>query len=199
MEAIALMEHNGIPIDIETLTSFKENWPEIQGRLIREIDQDYGIYEGTTFKINKFEQYLISNNLSWVRTEKGNLELNDETFKQMVVSYPQLQGLKDLRDILGKLRLSEIPVGSDGRNRCLLSPFSTKTGRNAPSTSKFIFGPAVWLRSLIKPDQGKVLAYVDYSQQEFFIAAVHSNDSEMKTAYESGDPYICLLYTSRCV
>ena len=190
MEAIALMEHNGIPIDIETLTSFKENWPEIQGRLIREIDQDYGIYEGTTFKINKFEQYLISNNISWVRTEKGNLELNDETFKQMVVSYPQLQGLKDLRDILGKLRLSEIPVGSDGRNRCLLSPFSTKTGRNAPSTSKFIFGPAVWMRSLIKPDKGKVLAYVDYSQQEFFIAAVHSNDSEMKAAYESGDPYI---------
>lgn len=190
MEAIALMEHNGIPIDIETLTSFKENWPEIQKILIKEIDKDYGVYEGTTFKINKFEQYLINNNISWVRTEKGNLELNDETFKEMVVSYPRLQGLRDLRYILGKLRLSEISVESDGRNRCLLSPFSTKTGRNAPSTSKFIFGPAVWLRSLIKPEKGKVLAYVDYSQQEFFIAAVHSNDSEMKAAYESGDPYI---------
>ena len=89
----------------------------------------------------------------------------------MVNSNPQLQGLKDLRYILGQLRLSEIPVGSDGRNRCLLSPFASKTGRNQPSKSKFIFGPAVWLRSLIKPEKGKVLAYIDFSQQEFLIAA----------------------------
>jgi DNA polymerase I-like protein with 3'-5' exonuclease and polymerase domains len=108
----------------------------------------------------------------------------------MVASYPQLQGLKDLRYILGQLRLSELPVGSDNRNRCLLSPFATKTGRNAPSTSKFIFGPAVWLRSLIKPEKGKVLAYVDYSQQEFCIAAALSDDYEMKAAYETGDPYL---------
>jgi hypothetical protein len=80
----------------------------------------------------------------------------------MVVSYPQLQGLKDLRYILGQLRLSDIPVGSDGLNRFLLPLFGTKTGRNAPSTSKFMFRPAIWLRSLIKPEKRKVLAYIDY-------------------------------------
>jgi len=37
--------------------------------------------------------------------------------------------------------------------------------------------------SLIKPEKGKVLAYVDYSQQEFMIAAALSNDEEMKAAY----------------
>ena len=88
---------------------------------------------------------MSRNEISWPRTEKGNLELNDNTFKEMINSYPQLQGLKDLRYILGQLRLSDIPVGSDGRNRCLLSPFATKTGRNVPSTSKFMFGPTVWL------------------------------------------------------
>ena len=42
----------------------------------------------------------------------------------------------------------------------------------------------------MKPGKGKVLAYVDYSQQEFMIAAALSNDEEMKAAYDSGDPYL---------
>lgn len=192
MEAIALMEHNGVPLDVETFNSLKENWTQIQEKLISEINKDYGVYEGTSFKIEKFEQYLITNGIAWPRTEKDNLELKDDTFKEMTVSHPQLQGLRDLRYILGQLRLSEIPVGPDNRNRCLLSPFATKTGRNAPSTSKFIFGPAVWLRSLIKPEPGKVLAYIDYSQQEFMIAAVLSSDLHMIEAYKSGDPYLAL-------
>lgn len=190
MQAVALMEHNGIPIDVETLTALKENWLQIQQRLIQEIDRDYGVYEGTTFKLSKFEQFLTDNCIAWPRTEKGNLQLKDDTFKEMCLRYPQLQGLKDLRYILGQLRLSDLPVGSDGRNRCLLSPFASKTGRNQPSTSKFMFGPAVWLRSLIKPEKGKVLAYIDYEQQEFMIAAALSKDECMKAAYETGDPYL---------
>jgi len=190
MKSIAFMEHYGIPVDVETLQILKANWIPIQERLIQDIDKDYGVYEGTTFKISKFEQYLSANGISWPRNENGNLELRDDIFKDMVNSYPQLQGLKDLRYILGQLRLSDIPVGSDGRNRCLLSPFGTKTGRNAPSTSKFMFGPAVWLRSLIRPEKGKVLAYIDFCQQEFMIAAALSGDQEMKAAYSTGDPYL---------
>lgn len=190
METVAEMEYNGTPIDTETLQRLKTNWTQIQEKLILDIDKDYGVYEGTAFKISKFEQYLINNGIAWPRTEKGTLELKDDTFKDMAVLHPQLQGLRDLRYILGQLRLSELPVGQDNRNRCLLSPFATKTGRNAPSTSKFIFGPAVWLRSLIKPEKGKVLAYIDYSQQEFFIAAVLSGDAEMQEAYKTGDPYL---------
>lgn len=190
METVAIMEYNGISIDTETLQRLKANWVQIQEKLILEIDKDYGVYEGTTFKISKFEQYLNNNVIAWPRTEYGNLELKDDTFKDMAVLHPQLQGLRDLRYILGQLRLSELPIGHDNRNRCLLSPFATKTGRNAPSTSKFIFGPAVWLRSLIKPENGKVLAYIDFAQQEFFIGGVLSGDIEMQEAYNSGDPYL---------
>jgi DNA polymerase I-like protein with 3'-5' exonuclease and polymerase domains len=43
---------------------------------------------------------------------------------------------------------------------------------------------------LIKPTEGKVLAYIYYAQQEFFIAAVLSNDPNMIEAYKSGDPYL---------
>ncbi len=182
METIATMEHNGIPIDVETFIALKENWDQIQERLISEIDKDYGVYEGTSFKVAKFEEYLFKNNIVWPRTERGNLELKDDTFKEMCIRYPQLQRLRDLRYILGQLRLSNLPVGADGRNRCLLSPFASKTGRNQPSTSKFIFGPAVWLRSLIKPEKWKVLAYIDFEQQEFAIAAALSKDKGMKAA-----------------
>jgi hypothetical protein len=40
--------------------------------------------------MKKFEQYLINNNIFWVRTKEGYLELKDETFKEMVVSGQQM-------------------------------------------------------------------------------------------------------------
>jgi DNA polymerase I-like protein with 3'-5' exonuclease and polymerase domains len=88
------------------------------------------------------------------------------------------------------MRLAQLSVGSDGRNRTLLSAFSAHTGRNQPSTTKFIFGPSVWLRGLIKPEQGRALAYVDWQSQEFGIAAALSGDGRMMEAYLSGDPYL---------
>ena len=88
------------------------------------------------------------------------------------------------------MRLNDLAVGRDGFNRCLLSPFSARTSRNQPSSTKFIFGPAKWLRGLIQPQPGWGLAYVDWVQQEFGIAAALSNDQAMLAAYESGDSYL---------
>jgi DNA polymerase I-like protein with 3'-5' exonuclease and polymerase domains len=72
----------------------------------------------------------------------------------------------------------------------LLSAFRARTGRNQPSNSKFIFGPSVWLRSLIRAEPGRALAYVDWSQQELAIAARLSGDLHMQDAYLSGDFYL---------
>ena len=91
---------------------------------------------------------------------------------------------------LAQLRLSKLAVGIDGRNRTLLSPFAALTGRNQPSASRFIFGPATWIRMLIKPSRGCGLAYLDWDQQEFGIAAALSEDAAMLAAYQSGDPYL---------
>jgi len=46
------------------------------------------------------------------------------------------------------------------------------------------------LRGLIKPPEGWGICYVDWSQQEFGIAAVLSGDEVMQAAYRSGDPYL---------
>jgi len=190
MKAIAKMEAAGVPIDLEALHKLRSRWPDIKERLISKIDQDYGIYERGTFKANRFEKWLTTKNIPWPRLESGRLALDDNTFREMAKSHPAISPIRELRYSLSQLRLEDLSVGSDARNRVLLSPFSARSGRNAPSTTKFIFGPAVWLRSLIRPPAGQGLAYVDWEQQEFGIAAALSGDTAMMEAYRSGDPYL---------
>jgi DNA polymerase I-like protein with 3'-5' exonuclease and polymerase domains len=72
----------------------------------------------------------------------------------------------------------------------LLSAFASRTGRNQPSNSRFIFGPSCWLRSLIRPSAGKAAAYLDWSGQEYGIAACLSGDAAMIHDYKGGDPYL---------
>jgi len=86
--------------------------------------------------------------------------------------------------------LNDLAVGRHGRNRTILSAFRSRTGRNQPSNAKYVFGPSTWLRGLIKPPPGHGIAYVDWSQQEFGIAAALSGDVVMQQAYISGDPYL---------
>ena len=188
--AISKIEYLGVPIEMDTLNTLKINWSNIQSALISKIDNAYGVYVGSSFKLKLFEQYLIANNIAWPTTVTGQLDLNDDTFKDMSRIHPQLTLLKELRCALSQMRLAGLSVGEDGRNRCILSIFKSKTGRNQPSTSKFIFGPSVWLRGLIKPAKGFGIAYIDWSQQEFGIAAALSQDEKMMEAYRSGDPYL---------
>ncbi len=191
MKAVAVMEHNGVPIDVGTLDSLQDNWTALQDRLIALVDRDYGVFDGTTFKSDRWAAYLAENHIPWPRLESGKLALDAETFRQMARRYPgEIGPVRELRHTLGQMRLNKLAVGSDGRNRCLLSPFQSCTGRNQPSNAQFIFGPSVWLRSLIKPNQGRAIAYVDWSQQEFAIAGALSGDQGMMDAYMSGDPYL---------
>lgn len=190
MKASARIERNGIPVDRQQLTSLQEHWPEIQHRLIGKVDANYGVYEGRTFKVARFSEWLSGNRIPWPRLESGGLDLSDDAFREASRAHPQIAALKELRGILSRMRLLELPVGSDNRNRCLLSAFRSKTGRNQPSNSRFIFGPAKWLRHVIRPEPGFGIAYVDWSQQEFGIAAALSGDPLMQAAYSSGDPYM---------
>jgi DNA polymerase-1 len=167
MAAVAQMEHNGIPIDTMMLDRLRCNWSSIQDQLIAAIDRNYGVFEGRTFKADRFAAWLARNHIPWPRLDSGRLDLEDGTFRQMAKAHPVISPLRELRSSLADLRLADLAVGDDGRNRTLLSPFRARTGRNQPSNSKFIFGSAVWLRSLIKPSPGYAVAYVDWSQQEF--------------------------------
>ena len=199
MAAVSAMEHNGVPIDTASLDRLRANWEPIQDALIADMDSAYHVFEGRTFKRSRFEALLVQLGIPWPLLESGSLHLSDDTFRSMSKAYPVIEPLHELRYSLSKLRLSDLSVGHDGRNRTLLSPFRSRTGRNQPSNSKFIFGPAVWLRGLIRPEPGYGVAYVDWSQQEFGIAAALSQDPVMQKAYLSGDPYLEFAKLARTV
>jgi hypothetical protein len=190
MGAAASMECRGIPIDTDVLGMLRYLWPDLQSDLIREVDADFGVYDGRSFSFSRFEAWLGKNGLDWPRLGSGRLATDEDTFRQMARAYPAVAPLHELRQSLGQLRASQLAVGLDGRNRAMLSAFRSKTGRNQPSNSKFIFGAPRWLRGLIRPDPGMGLAYLDFSSQEIAIAAALSGDPALIDAYLSGDPYM---------
>jgi DNA polymerase family A len=190
MAAVARMEWAGVPIDTETLGRLRDHWEGIKEGLIARVDADYGVFEGRSFRADRFRAYLARTGLPWPALPSGELALDDDTFKEMSRAHPEISPLRELRHALSQLRLNDLAVGPDGRNRCMLSAFGSRTGRNQPSNSRFIFGPAVWLRGLIRPWPDQAVAYVDWEQQEFGIAAALSGDLAMQDAYRSGDPYL---------
>lgn len=190
MKAVARIEGAGVPIDTATLAKLQENWAGIKEALVGTLAGDTGIFDGVSFSQEGFIRYLERRNIPWPVLDTGRPDLKDATFKAMAARYPELLPIRELRNALSQLRLTSIAVGKDGRNRCMLSPFQSRTGRNQPSNAKFIFGPATYIRSLIKPAPGRAIAYIDYSQQEFGIAAALSSDEAMQAAYLSGDPYL---------
>ena len=199
MAAAAEIEHAGVPLDVPLLSTLRERWNDIQDRLIDAVDQDYGVFDGRTFKADRFAAWLVRTGIPWPRLESGRLDLSGDTFRQAARAHPSVSPLRELRSSLAGLRLSDLTVGPDGRNRCLLSAFRARSGRNQPSNSKFIFGPSVWLRGLIKPPPGYGLAYVDWEQQEFGIAAALSGDQAMVSAYKTGDPYLAFAKQANAV
>ena len=122
--------------------------------------------------------------------ETGKLDLRRKTFESMCKSWPELEPLRQLRYTRDKMRRIKLAVGADGRNRTVLWPFQSKTSRTQPKAAQWIFSPAVWLRSLIKPGPGRAVAYIDWASMEFQIAAVRSGDKPMLDLYATGSPYI---------
>jgi hypothetical protein len=145
------------------------------------------------FSSDRWADYLIRKGIPWPRRPDGALALDDDTFREMARLYPaEVAPIRELRHTLSQLRLQDLTVGADGRNRYLLSAFRARTGRNQPSNTRAIFGPSAWLRSLIRPEEGRALAHLDWGAQELAIAAALSGDSVMQDAYKSGDPHLYL-------
>ncbi len=189
--AVARMEARGVPIDRDTFNRLRERWNPIKLKIIAEMDR-FKVYDGPSFREERFSRVLTELGIRWPRLPSGRLNLGEETFKTMVGFHPELAPIRKIRQLLAETRLfKDLAIGSDGRNRAMLSPFGTATGRNTPGNAKFIFGPSAWVRGLIQPRPGMALAYVDYSSQEFGIAGYLAQDRAMMESYESGrDVYL---------
>jgi hypothetical protein len=190
MAAVARMEWDGVPIDVPTLHRLRAGWGSIQDRLIAEVDARFGVFEGRSFRADRWEDWVIRRGLPWPLLESGKLALDRDTFRQMARGDSDVALMRELRHSLSELRLFDLAVGADGRNRVMLSPFGARSSRNTPSNSRYIFGPSTWLRGMVKPEPCRAVAYIDWSQQEFGIGASLAGDIAMMQAYMSGDPYL---------
>jgi hypothetical protein len=189
--AAARMERVGVPIDVPLHRELSAHWPALRHEMIANVNQTFDVFdEHDTFKTSKMVGYVLRWNLPWPKLPSGALALDGDTFDDMARFHPELRPLYEVRSSLGEMRLTGLGVGPDGRNRCLLSLFQTVTSRHAPSNSAFIFGPARWMRGLIKPPAGYGLACVDWKSQEIAIAAALSGDEKLLAAYLSGDIYL---------
>jgi DNA polymerase family A len=196
--ALAHMEHAGVPVDMEIFPQLADQqaWRYVRDAMVPVIDAAYNVYVKSPsgdwqFNMERFAAYLRREGITgWPLTDTGQLSTKRKVFESMTKGHPQLEDLRQLRHTRDKMRQIKLAVGTDGRNRTVLWPFKSKTGRTQPKASQWIFCPAVWLRSLIKPAPGQAVAYVDYSSMEFMIAASLSGDPVMLEFYRSGDPYL---------
>ena len=125
------------------------------------------------------------------RLESGRLCLDRDTFREMARAYPVISPLRELRHALSELRLNDLAVGDDGRNRTPAVGLRTRRlaaiSRATPSSSSVRVCGCV---GLIKPPPGHAVAYIDWSSQEVGIAAALSGDDAMMADFQTGDPYV---------
>ena len=75
------------------------------------MNKNYGIYEGAA-SASPFAEYLRIQGIPWPRLHSGGLALDDDTFRDIANIYPEQIGpLRELRYVLGKLRLNDLAVG----------------------------------------------------------------------------------------
>jgi hypothetical protein len=196
MAAVARMEWTGIPIDVPTYVGLRDNWSAIKTRLRTEISSQIDVFENREISPPQLLKWAASKGLVWPLAESGWPNLDEDTLRDMAHRHPDVALLREFLVSFRRPILNDLAVGSDGRNRTSLNAFGTITGRNAPSSNASIFGPAKWLRGLIQPSPGMALAYLDWCNQEYGIAAVLSGDASMISAYMSGDPYIAFGHQS---
>ena len=181
--AVTLSMRSGIPVDAGTWGQFLEHREQIQ----LEFARSSPVYEGTTFKMERFGALLKSLSLcdSWPRTKAGHLSTSEETFKDFS-RILAIEQLRQVRSVIDQLREPSFQVHK-GRNYFSILPFRAETSRN--STIGCIFQAPAWLRALIQPAPGRALAYLDYEQEEFLVAGVLADDPVVLEAYATGDSY----------
>jgi hypothetical protein len=161
-------------------------------RLVSNENLTHGLYDGSTLRKARLDEFVLRHKLQWRRTRTGQLSTKAEVFDELARDHPEFASLAEVQKSLGLLHEFDLTAGSDNRCRTPLWLFSTITGRMAPAGSEYPFTTAAWTRNLIMPHPGTALAYLDFASMEFGAAAGLSQDAAMIEDYTEGDPYLGL-------
>lgn len=203
LKAVACMEFNGNPVNVERFTRVKRHWPKMRAILVTDLEDAY--HYGCYSVDKKGEVHLSQKGFAamleregfadeWpLRTEiTGQYSMDDdECMKPMALKHEYLRPLREVREFLTQGgNTLKYPVGSDGRNRSRLRPFSAVTSRSQPPTSENLPCATKSLRSLLAPHKGEVLITRDWSNAEFGIVAALSQDEQKWRNYFELDVYL---------
>jgi DNA polymerase I len=186
MNCAASIEACGVPVDVNLIRRLAE----VRDDIVLSLKASSEFYQHGHLSLERVGDHIRRQHAQWPLTPTGKLKLDVDTLDTYAPHDPAISSFKRLQETLGQLRGEGVHAGSDGRSRALLWAFSSKTGRNQPSTAKFIFAATKWNRHAIQPADGHSLAYLDFVAQELGIAAALSGDVRMKRMYCQEDPYL---------
>ena len=198
----AVRNLDGLPLDTDMASRLTSHWDSIRSGLARAVEAKghYDVFrfdaDGTAHfdrgRMTALVERLGMQDI-WPRTdstervtysfadpERGNDD--DKPFKMMAALNPYLEDLRQARRLLEGFKHFELPILADGRCRGKYVPWVQVTGRSSPGRGS-IFALPAWTRWLIKPGEGRGIAYIDLKSAEFGIAAALSHDPNMMRDY----------------
>ena len=194
-KAIARIQARGIPIDTFRWNLVQKNKAAVIAALLRRFDPSrdtpfpiYSIKGEWSYK--RFEQWLAMSEPQRGHGLKAAASISTATPSGHVRRGSRHRGLHALRDSLGFLSESRLPIGRDGRNRPSLFPFATATGRNAHRRSPY--NAHAGMRSFMLFPQNTIGFHRDWRTQEVGVAAARFKDPTMMDDYLGGDVYHAL-------
>lgn len=191
MKAVMEMQATGIPLDNSMYQLLHSRWPDALAALTANAHDQYGVFPDGGFNFNAFENLIQRLGIPWERTKGGRLNTKLDYWKRQGKMYPRIKTLANVMRTRSQNRELRLTVGSDGRNRTWLSPFVSKTSRNAPSTNRFVMNCPGWMRGLVTPPPGRALIVSDYTAEEPWIMGVLAGDDSILGAYaDEGDFYL---------
>jgi hypothetical protein len=196
----------GVPMGCSLLALARKHRHLLQEILIRRLDRDdvyrmprldnKGVWKNARIDRSLMSRLIIDRGYApiWPRLDSGQFKLDSKTIAEMAQDhiFPELDDLAALSAYLGHMRPFDFDVGADGRARTSFFPFSTKTGRNAPSTTKYVLMTDKGFRGFVQPSLGWSIACLDYHCEEMMVGGVMSGCKNLIALAESPDAYLGL-------
>jgi DNA polymerase-1 len=192
-DCCAGIEFNGLPMDVDKVGLFSRNRGAAKQRVIEEHDREFRTFDVKGSQRNALVwEFARREGVPWPATDHGAPKLDDDTLKALGIRFPIVEAFRQLRKTVSAFRSNSLGIDTDGRCHTSLFPFATITGRNAPKGRHFPFAFPAWMRGMITAHAGRAIGYLDFSCEEFAIAAWLSGDRNMQTVYLTGDPYLAI-------
>ena len=158
-----------------------------------EVTEDYDLFADAAMRISKAGKF------QWKKTPAGKFAKDSDYLKELDDGglihdiRKHKDSIKALKSISpeddGTYKIDRF-IGCDFKQRPNFNPYGTKTGRNAPSATSFLFLMPKWMRLLVNPRKGRYICDLDAHSEEVAIAAALYNDENKREVYRSADVYM---------